>query len=58
MGLDSGTPGSCPGHEAGAKPMSHPGIPRSSLKTVVPLLPTIKYIFGDGGAKGEGERAP
>ena len=26
-GLDPGTPGSCPGPKAGAKPLSHPGIP-------------------------------
>ena len=25
-GLDPGTPGSCPGPKAGAKPLSHPGI--------------------------------
>ena len=29
-GLDPGTPGLCPGPKAGAKPLSHPGIP---LKT-------------------------
>ena len=27
MGLDPGTPGSCPGPKAGAKLLSHPGIP-------------------------------
>ena len=27
MGPDPGTPGSCPGPKAGAKPLSHPGIP-------------------------------
>ena len=26
-GLDSGTPGSCPGPKAGAKTLSHPAIP-------------------------------
>ena len=26
-GLDPGTPGSCPGLKAGAKPLSHPGTP-------------------------------
>ena len=26
-GLDPGTPGSCPGPKADAKPLSHPGIP-------------------------------
>ena len=30
VGLDPGTPGSCPGPKAGAKPLSHPGIPRLS----------------------------
>ena len=27
VGLDPGTPGSHPGPKAGAKPLSHPGIP-------------------------------
>ena len=27
VGLDPRTPGSCPGSKAGAKPLSHPGIP-------------------------------
>ena len=27
VGLDPGTPGSCPGPKAGAKPLSYPGIP-------------------------------
>ena len=27
VGLNPGTPGSCPGPKAGAKPLSHPGIP-------------------------------
>ena len=31
MGLDPGTPGSCPGPKAGAKPLSHPGIPLESI---------------------------
>ena len=26
VGLDPGTPGSCPGPKADAKPLSHPGI--------------------------------
>ena len=29
VGLDPGTPGSHPGPKAGAKPLSHPGIPSS-----------------------------
>ena len=28
VGFDPGTPGSLPGPKAGAKPLSHPGIPR------------------------------
>ena len=28
VGLDPGTPGSCPGPKAGTKPLSHPGIPK------------------------------
>ena len=31
VGLDPGTPGSCPGPKAGAKPLSHPGIPTVRL---------------------------
>ena len=27
MGLDPGTPGSCPEPKAGAQPLNHPGIP-------------------------------
>ena len=27
VGLDPGTPGSCLGRKAGAKPLSHPGVP-------------------------------
>ena len=27
MGFDPGSPGSCPGPKAGAKPLHHPGIP-------------------------------
>ena len=27
VGLDPGTPGSCPGPKAGAKLLNHPGIP-------------------------------
>ena len=31
VGLDPGTPGSCPGPKAGAKPLSHPGIPPTHI---------------------------
>ena len=27
VGFDPGSPGSCPGPKAGAKPLHHPGIP-------------------------------
>ena len=33
-GLDLKTQGSCPGPKAGAKPLSHPGIPCSSFSIV------------------------
>ena len=35
VGLDPGTPGSCPGPKAGAKPLRHPGIP------IRPFLPSV-----------------
>ena len=31
MGLDPGTPGLCPGPKAGAKLLSHTGIPQTEL---------------------------
>ena len=31
VGLDPGTPGSRPGPKAGAKPLRHPGIPRTTF---------------------------
>ena len=30
VGLDPQTPGSCPGLKAGAKPLSHPGVPNTA----------------------------
>ena len=30
VGFDPGSPGSCPGPKAGAKPLHHPGIPHFS----------------------------
>ena len=32
VGLDPGTSGSCPGLKAGAKPLSHSGIPITQFK--------------------------
>ena len=34
MGLDARTPGSHPQPKAGAQPLSHPGVPRNSLKAL------------------------
>ena len=31
LGFDPGSPGSCPGPKAGAKPLRHPGIPLTFL---------------------------
>ena len=31
VGLDPRTPGPCPGPKAGAKPLSHPGIPETLI---------------------------
>ena len=31
MGLDPGTPGTCPGPQAGAQQLSHPGVPIQGL---------------------------
>ena len=40
VGLDPRTPGSHPGPKAGAKPLSHPGIPifKESLRTHAHIL--------------------
>ena len=39
VGLDPGTPGSCPGPKAGAKPLSHSGIP------ITLFLKKILFIY-------------
>ena len=48
VGFDPGSPGSCPGPKAGAKPLSQPGIPPPTLNfisgldlRVVSLSPTL-----------------
>ena len=43
VGIDPGTPGSHPGPKAGAKPLSHPGIPLSDNSNiwVIPLLASV-----------------
>ena len=38
VGFDPGSPGSRPGPKAGAKPLSHPGIPHISFKHPPSLL--------------------
>ena len=47
MGLDPGTPGPCPGPKAGAKPLSHPGIPGFDIcihyKIIIISLVTIYH---------------
>ena len=42
VGLDPGTPGSCPGPKAGTKPLSHSGFP---IKTFNKIL---KYLYYNG----------
>ena len=37
VGLGPGTPGSHPGPKAGARPLSHPGIPVLYLKAILTL---------------------
>ena len=37
MGLDPGTPGSCPGPKADAQPLNHPGVPEKSLNKIIIL---------------------
>ena len=43
-GLNSGTPGSRPGPEAGSKLLSHPGIPRWSDSYVTFLFLNLKSL--------------
>ena len=38
VGLDSGTPGSCPEPKADAQPLSHPGVPTASFRTLFLVL--------------------
>ena len=48
-GLDQGTPGSCSGLKAGAKPLSHPGIPLvfTHLKVKLHLHETCFIPLGE-----------
>ena len=45
-GLDPGTPESHPGPKAGAKPLSHPGIPKLNL-SYGPCVNTLQKISGE-----------
>ena len=38
VGLDPGSPGSCPGPKASAKPLRHPGIPKSPSQLPCPRV--------------------
>ena len=68
MGFDPGTPGSCPRPKAGAKPLSHPGIPiLKQLKAILvlhgPQLGIIRlkgttkffFFFRERGREGQRE---
>ena len=48
VGLDPGSPASCPGPKAGAKPLSHPGIPD--------LFIFLRERMSGEGVEGEEER--
>ena len=43
VGFDSGSPGSCPGPKAGAKPLRHPGIPCNDF--LMGPFPVICELF-------------
>ena len=44
VGLDPRSPGSCPGQKAGAKPLSHPGIPTFIVS--IPIIAVRIGVFG------------
>ena len=48
VGLDPWTPGSCPGLKAGAKPLSHPGIPGGDIITEQRHFSSIGSSLGSG----------
>ena len=45
-GLDPGTPGSRPGPKAGAKPLSHPGIPLIYKFNVIAIITVTEFFQG------------
>ena len=44
-GLDPGTPGSRPGPEAGAKPLSNPGIPSCGFLKRISIFAYVAHLF-------------
>ena len=44
MGLDPGSPGSGPGPKAGAKPLSHPGIPDTGFNINWGLISRFQFL--------------
>ena len=47
VGLDPGTPGSCPGLKAGTKPLSHPGVPLLYFLKFSHLTTCLLSVVGD-----------
>ena len=45
VGLDPGTPGSCSGPKADAKPQRHPGIPKLIVFKFIFLIRTSAFFF-------------
>ena len=43
VGFDPGSPGSCPGPKAGAKPLRHPGIPVQGMLNIDGELAQYEY---------------
>ena len=46
VGFDPGSPGSCPGPKAGAKPLRHPGIPRVPALTFSNEMDKVTKYYG------------
>ena len=47
MGFDPGSPGSCPGPKADAKPLRHPGIPSRLFLFVLTWIDTSREILNE-----------
>ena len=48
VGFDPGSPGSCPGPKAGAKPLRHPGIPSYSIFNIGLTRFYFFYFYSKG----------